>query len=62
MGELVNLRTARKRAARQQDEARAAGSRLAHGLPKHVRELETAKQQKADRTLDQHRIEPGEGR
>lgn len=62
MGELVNLRTARKRASRQQDDACAASNRLAHGQSKHIRKLETAKQEKADRTLDQHRIEPGDGR
>ena len=62
MAELVNLRTARKRASRQQGEARASANRLAHGQPKHVREQTAAKQQKADHILDQHRIEPGDGR
>ncbi len=62
MGELVNLRTTRKRASRQQDEARAASNRLAHGQTKHARKLETAQQEQAERTLDQHRIEPGDGR
>ena len=61
MAELVNLRTARKRASRQQDEARASTNRLAHGLPKHLRKLEAAREEQAERHLDQHRIE-GDGR
>jgi hypothetical protein len=62
MGDLVNLRTARKRALRQQDEARAASNRLAHGLSKQAHTLEKAENAQAERHLDQHRIEPGEGR
>jgi Domain of unknown function (DUF4169) len=62
MAELVNLRTARKRASRQQDEARASTNRLAHGQPKHIRELKAAQLEQAERILDQHRIEPGDGR
>ncbi|MDO8875392.1 MAG: DUF4169 family protein [Pseudolabrys sp.] len=62
MAELVNLRTARKRASRQQEEARASANRLAHGQPKHARARAAAQQQQADHVLDQHRIEPGDGR
>jgi hypothetical protein len=57
MTELVNLRTARKRAVRQQDEARASTNRLAHGQPKHVRDLKAARDEQAERILDQHKIE-----
>jgi hypothetical protein len=62
MAELVNLRTARKRATRRKDEQDATASRLAHGQPKHIRKLRATEQEKADRTLDLHRIEPGDGR
>ena len=62
MAELVNLRTARKRASRLQEEARANTNRLAHGESKHTRDLKTAQLEQAERLLDQHRIEPGEGR
>lgn len=62
MAELINLRTVRKRAARRKDEQSADANRLAHGQPKHIRDLHTAEQEKAGRTLDLHRIEPGEGR
>ena len=57
MAELVNLRTARKRAKRRQDDQRADANRLAHGQPKHQRKLEAAQQAKASRDLDLHRIE-----
>jgi hypothetical protein len=62
MAELVNLRTARKRATRRKDEQDANASRLGHGQPKHIRKLHAAEQEKAGRTLDLHRIEPGDGR
>ena len=62
MAELVNLRTARKRAKRRQGDQRAHANRLAHGQPKHLREIEDAQQTKASRDLDRHRIEPGDGR
>jgi len=62
MAELVNLRTARKRAKRQHDDQRANAHRLAHGQPKHLRKFEAAQQAKVSHDLDRHRIEPGDGR
>jgi len=62
MAELINLRAARKRAKRQTKDALAQASRLAHGQPKRLRQLETARKEKADRDLDGQRIEPGGGR
>ena len=62
MAELVNLRAARKRAKRQQDDQRANANRLAHGQAKRLRKLKDAQQVKAGRDLDQHRIETGDGR
>ena len=62
MAELVNLRTARKQAKRRQDDERANAHRIAHGQPKHLRKLDAAHREKANRELDQHRIEPGDGR
>jgi hypothetical protein len=62
MAELVNLRTARKRAKRQQDDQLARANRLAHGQPKHLRKLERAQQAKASHDLDKQRIETGDGR
>ena len=62
MAELVNLRIARKRAKKRQDDLRADTNRLAHGQPKHRRKLKAAQQAKASRDLDQHRIDKGDGR
>lgn len=62
MAKLVNLRTARKRAKRRADEQRADANRLAHGQPNHQRKLEDAQQTKANRDLDHHRIDMGDGR
>jgi hypothetical protein len=59
MADVINLRTARKRARREQDAQRADANRLAHGQPKHVRALEAQKQAKAERDLDRHRIDSG---
>lgn len=62
MAELLNLRTARKRAKRAQDQQRADANRLAHGQPASVRKLNAKQQVKAERELDGHRIETGDGR
>lgn len=59
MAELVNLRSARKRAKRKQDDERARANRLAHGRPAHLRKLRAAIRAKADRDLDAHQIETG---
>jgi hypothetical protein len=61
MGELVNLRTARKRAKRRQAEQAAASNRLTFGRSKSERKLTQLKGDKAQRSLDQHRIETGDG-
>ena len=62
MAELVNLRQPRKRAQRQQEEARASANRLAHGQPKDARALADATRKQADRLLDGHRLEQGDDR
>jgi site-specific recombinase XerC len=62
MAELVNLRTARKRARRQQDERNAEANRLAHSQPGHLRKLDSARRAKAVQDLDGHRIEKGDER
>jgi len=62
MAELVNLRTVRKQAKRKQDEARANANRLAHGQTKAVGEQAAAQEAKANRDLDGHRIDKGDGR
>jgi hypothetical protein len=62
MAEIVNLRIARKRAARGKSERLAAERRLEHGAPKRERDLARADRDKARRTLDQHQIETGDRR
>jgi hypothetical protein len=60
MGELVNLRTARKRAKRRDAEHSAASRRLAHGRSKAERALKQSRNEKAQNDLDQHRIKTGD--
>ena len=62
MAELVNLRAARKRTKREQDEQRAHANRLAHGQPQRLRKLDAARQEKAGSDLDGHQIETGDHR
>jgi hypothetical protein len=62
MAEIVNLRLARKRAARDNAEADAAERRRAHGIPKSERERATKSRDKARRDIDRHRIEDGDER
>jgi len=61
MGDLVNLRTARKRAKRRQAEQRAAAKRLAFGRSKSERALTRSRSAKVNRSLDLHRIKTGDG-
>jgi hypothetical protein len=61
MGDLLNLRIARKRAKRREAEQEAARRRVAFGLSKAERKLARAKSDKAQKDLDHRRIETGEG-
>jgi len=61
MGHVVNLRTARKQAKRRRAEQEAARNRLAHGRPKNERSLQRSQSDKAQKDLEQHRIERGDG-
>ena len=60
MAEVINLRTVRKRANRQQDDQRANANRLAFGQTKYIRKIEAAHQAEARRHLDRHRVETGD--
>ena len=57
MGDVIKLREARKRAERQRKEERAGANRILHGRSKAERTLQTARDAKARRELDQHRVE-----
>jgi hypothetical protein len=57
MGEVVNIRTARKKAAKRHAEMRAAENRLAHGRSKAERTRDEARAERARRNLDGHRID-----
>ena len=61
MGDLVNLRPARKRAKRRQAEQQAALNRLVHGRAKAERALTQAQSDKARPHLNEHRIDTGDG-
>jgi len=62
MGEVVNLRKARKQAGKQESAKRAAENRIAHGRTKAERTLEAARKQQTRRLLDAHKIDPGDAR
>lgn len=62
MAKVTNLRLARKRAARLQEEQRAAERRVEFGRPKAERLLVKAQGEKARRDVDGHWIGNGEGR
>ncbi|HEY6026981.1 MAG TPA: DUF4169 family protein [Pseudolabrys sp.] len=57
MAELINLRNARRRAQRLKDEREADVNRLAHGQPKHLRDVRKAAERKSARDLDAHRLD-----
>ena len=58
LGEIVNLRRARKQRRRDQDDAMAAANRLAHGVGKAAEREARAERQRAERALEGHRREP----
>ncbi len=62
MGDVVNLRRARKNAERRAAEESAAANRLLHGRTKAERKLDTARKEKVRRDLERHRIETGDER
>ena len=56
MGEIVNLRGARKRKGRLRDEAAAAANRTAFGVPKAAKRKARAERELVERRLDDHRL------
>jgi hypothetical protein len=63
LGEIVNLRRARKARARVRDEEKARENRLSFGLSKAKRELAEKTRLLAERRLEGHRLDetPGDG-
>ena len=57
MGEVINLRSARKTKQRIKREAEAERNRQYFGQTKTQRQLDKAKSEKAQRDLDSHKIE-----
>ena len=57
MAEVVNLRTAKKQAARKAARVMADANAAKHGRTKAERELEKARAEKAARVLDGHKRE-----
>jgi hypothetical protein len=60
MGEIVNLRRARKRRAAEAAQEIAAANRLVHGRRKDERRLAEAEQTAAERFLEARRLRPCE--
>jgi phage protein D len=60
MAEIVNLRQAKKQAARKAARAAAEVNAAKHGRTKAEKELERARADKAARDLEGHRRAPGE--
>lgn len=59
MGEVVNLRIARKRKARTEKAAEADANRLKHGRSKAERQQARDEAERAALHLDGHRRDPG---
>ncbi len=57
MGDVVNLKQFKKRAARDQSEKEAAANRTRFGRTKSERLLDERRTGRADNLLDQHRID-----
>jgi hypothetical protein len=55
MGDIINLRRARKRQASAQAEAKAVANRILFGASKSAKSKATAERAAADRRLEAHR-------
>lgn len=62
MGEIVNLRRARKEARKLEEAERAAANRITHGRTKAERTLEATRAETTRRLLDAHKIDTGDTR
>jgi Domain of unknown function (DUF4169) len=60
MGEVVNLKRFKKRNEREQSAKQAETNRARFGRTKSERTLDEQRADKADRLLDQHRIDDGD--
>jgi len=60
-GDVVNLRQFRKQKARSEKEKQAEQNRLTFGRTKAEKNLTSALNEKAERLLDQCKLEKGEG-
>ena len=56
MGDIVNLRRARKTRERRREEANAAQNRIAFGMTKAERRRLDNEREKGERALDGHRL------
>jgi hypothetical protein len=56
MGDIVNLRIARKRQRREREKGAAAEHRVESGLSKAERRLSASERKRATRELESHRI------
>lgn len=57
MGDIVNLRRARKRKAHQTAAAEADANRILHGTPKHARNSARTQSAREKRDLDSRRLD-----
>lgn len=57
MGEIVNLRRARKSKERQSEETKAAANRAHHGTSKKFRKAQKAEQSRARHKLEAHKLD-----
>ncbi|MEF2073936.1 DUF4169 family protein [Consotaella aegiceratis] len=58
--EIVNLRQARKRAAKRQDEKQAEDNRIRFGTPKALGKRAASEKERAARLLEGHRLDRDE--
>lgn len=60
MGDVVNLRLARKRRRRAEQQAAADENRVIHGRTKAEKRIARDEQRRADQALDGHRLDDTE--
>lgn len=58
MGELINLRRARRAAERAAKKQIAAANRIVHGTPKDLKKLRKREEQRTDQIIEAHKLDP----
>ena len=62
MGEVINLRRAKKAAMLAEKEKTADANRISHGMPKHMRKAAKAEKERTESQIESRKLDPDDER